>query len=197
MPYAARGVSWQLVLAGCAAIAMVMAVVAVAPDVMWPLQGAALGLLAAMAAWTLDEVAAPLVDTLPRPLWWRTAARALAVVPLALTWTGCVLLLRHRLPPHPELFLLQGFAALLLAVAFVTWRRARGDAVPGTRFASAVVPVAAMIALIRPVSDRVPVFPIWAYENWDRSRTIWCALAAGSAVLLAFALWDMPARRAR
>ena len=114
-------------LASCVVVAALMAMVAAWPEVVWPLQGAAVGLLAGAAAWSMDETSAAVVDTLPRPLSWRTAARAAAVVPSALVWTGCVLLLRRPAAAAPRPFLLQGFAAVLLAVAFVTWRRALGE----------------------------------------------------------------------
>lgn len=188
--YAARAVPWTLVLAGCALTPALMTIVAAWPETMWPLQGTAIGLLAGVAAWSMDETAAAVVDTLPRPLPWRTVARATAIVPLALTWGGCVLIPRDRLPPHTELFLLQGLAALLFAVAFATWRRARGNAVPGTRFASFVIPVAAMLALVRPLPDRVPLFPVWTNEHWTLSLAIWTTLAVGSAALLAMTLWE-------
>ena len=172
-----------------------MAMVAAWPEVVWPLEGAAVGLLAGAAAWSMDETAAAVVDALPRPLWWRTAARAAAVVPLALVWTGSVLIAGDRLPPHGELFLLQGFTAVLAAVAFVTWRRAQGEAVPGARVGSAAIAVAVALALIRPFPDRAPMFPVWAYEEWDLSLAIWGALAAAAAVLLALALSRQPAGR--
>ena len=172
-----------------------MALVAAWPEVVWPLQGAAVGLLAGAAAWSMDETAAAVVDTLPRPLWWRTAARAAAVVPLALVWTGCVLVAGDRLPPHSELFLLQGFAAVLCAVAFVTWRRAHGEAAPGARVAAGAIAVATALALLRPLPEHLPLFPVWAYEEWDLSLAIWSALAAASAVLLALALSRQPAGR--
>jgi hypothetical protein len=165
-----------------------MTMVAAWPQTMWPLQGTAIGLIAGGAAWSLDETAAAVVDTLPRPLRWRTAARAIAVVPLARTWVACVLVPRDRLPAHTGLFLLEGLAALLFAVAFVTWRRARGDAVPGARFASVMIPVAAMLALVRPLPDRLPLFPAWPGEQWTLSLVIWSTLAVGSATLLAMTL---------
>ena len=193
--YAARAVPWTLVATSCVLVVALMALVAAWPDVVWPLQGAAVGLLAGAAAWSMDEVAAAVVDTLPRALWWRTAARAAAVVPLALVWTGCVLVAGDRLPPHGELFLLQGFAAVLCSVAFVTWRRAHGEAAPGARVASGAIAVATALALIRPLPERLPLFPAWAYEQWELSLALWSALAAASAVLLALALSRGPAGR--
>jgi hypothetical protein len=192
--YAGRAVPWRLVSAGCAAVSALMAIVAAWPKTMWPLQGTAIGLLAGVAAWSLDESAAAVVDTLPRPLWWRTAARASAAVPLAVTWAACVLVPRDRLPPHTALFLIQGFAALLFAIAFVTWRRAHQQAVPGTRFASVSIPVAAMLALVRPLPAQFPIFPVWPPEKWALSLAIWATLAACSAVALAGTLLDARGR---
>jgi len=188
--YAARAVPWPLVAAVCALAPVLMAIVAAWPESMWPLQGATIGLLAAAAAWSMDESAAAVVDSLPRSLRWRTAARATAVVPLALTWAGCILVAGDRLPPHAGVFLLQGAAALLFAVAVATWRRAGGSATPGMRLGSATVGIAAVVALVRPLPDALPLFPIWDFEAWTRSLVLWSGLAAGSAVLLAAALAD-------
>jgi hypothetical protein len=185
--FAARAVPWPLVLLSCALTAALMAMAAAWPRIMWPLQGTAVALLAGAAAWSMDETAAAVVDTLPRPLWWRTAARAIAVVPLGLVWAMCVVIPGDRLPPHGELFLLQGLAALLFAVAFVTWRRARGHAGPGAQFASFVIPAVAFLALARPFPDRLPLFPVWPGEAWTLSLGIWSTLAVASAALLAVA----------
>jgi len=186
--YAARAVPWRLVLAGCLVTTALMAIVAVSPDTMWPLQGTAIGLLAGLAAWSMDETAAALVDALPRPLAWRTAARALGIVPLALTWCASVLTLAGSLPPHTSLFLLQGTGAMLFAVACVTWRRAHGNAVPGTAFASCVVPLVALLAITRPLPQHLALFPIWSDESWHLCFVIWSTLAGGSAALLTAAL---------
>jgi hypothetical protein len=158
-----------------------MAMVAAWPRVMWPLQGTAIGLLAGTAAWSMDERAAAVVDSLPRPLRWRTASRGLATVPLALTWSACVLLPAGRLPPHTKLFLVQGLAALLFAVALVTMRRAHGHAEPGARFAALVIPATALFALARPIPQRLPLFPIWPSERWELSLALWSTLALASA----------------
>ncbi len=193
--YAARAVPWPHVLASCVLTVPLMAMVAAWPETVWPLQGAAVGLLAGAAAWSMDETAAAVVDSLPRPLWWRTAARTAAVVPLMLVWGGCVLVAGDRLPPHSELFLLQGFAAMLCAVAYVTWRRAHGEAAPGARVASGAIAAATAFALLRPLPDLLPLFPVWAYEQWELSLAIWSALAVAAAVLLALALSRQPAGR--
>jgi hypothetical protein len=193
--YTVRAVPWPLVLFVCALAPVLMALVAAWPATMWPLHGTTIGLLAGTGAWTMDETAAAVVDTLPRSLRWRTAARAIAVLALSLTWVGCVLIARDRLPPHTGLFLLQGLAALLSAVAFVTWRRARGHAHPGTRFASVVIPVATMLALVRPMPEHLPLFPVWPGERWGISLAIWSTLAVTSAAVLAVTLTDLRIRR--
>lgn len=67
--HAARAVPWGLVAVACVLVPVLMAITSAWPEVMWPLQGTAIGLLAAVAAWSMDERAAAVVDTLPRPLW--------------------------------------------------------------------------------------------------------------------------------
>jgi hypothetical protein len=182
--YAARAVPWRLVATNCALVTAMMAMVATWPRVMWPLEGTAVGLLAGTAAWSMDERAAAIVDSLPRPLQWRTAARSLALVPLAGTWSACVLLAARRLPPHTVLFLIQGLAGLLFAVGFVTVERADGRAEPGARFAAIAIPASALFALARPIPQVLPLFPIWPSERWDLSLVLWSTLAVTSAFVL-------------
>jgi hypothetical protein len=186
--YAARAVPWSVVLAACVATPILLAIVATWMRLTWPLQGIAIGLLAATAAWCMDEAAASVVDTLPRSLRWRTAARALALAPLLATWTACILVAGDRLPPHQHLFLLQGAAALAAATAFATWRRARGRATPGLAMGAAILPCATALALLRPFDETLPVFPVWPGEDWTRSTLLWGALATSAVVLLASTL---------
>lgn len=188
MGYAARAVPWGVVLAACVATVLLMAIVAAWTRLTWPLQGIAIGVLAATAAWCMDEAAAAVVDTLPRSLRWRTVARALALAPLFATWAACVLAFGGRLPPHGDVFLLQGAAALLAAVALATWRRARGRATPGVALAAAIVPCVTGVALLRPLAAHVPVFPIWPGEDWTRATLMWAALGCAAVVLLAATL---------
>lgn len=186
--HASRAVPWGLVVMGCALVPALMAITAAWPRAMWPLQGMTIGLLAAVAAWSMDERAAAVIDTLPRPLWWRTAARAAATVPLASVWVACVLLAGDRLPDHPALFVLQGVAALLAGVALATWRRSRGGAMPGLVIAPAAVVITTGLALVRPVPERLPLFPIWEYERWGLSAAIWWGVLGGAMGLLAVAI---------
>ena len=67
---------------------------------------------------------------------------------------------------------------MLCAVAFVTWRRAHGEAAPGARVAAGAIAVATALALLRPLPERLPLFPVWAYEEWGLSLAIWSALGA-------------------
>lgn len=184
--YAARAVRWPLVAAGCATVAGLMGLVAASPWILWPLQGTAVGVLAATVAWSMDEPAAAVVDTLPRSLRWRTAVRA-STVPLVVgVWTTTLLLMRARIPAHLGLFLLQGTGAACFALAVTVWRRASGEPEPGQTFAALVVPVAT--ALARPVVDWLPVFPVWPDDRWALSQTLWSVLTAGSLVVLVAAL---------
>lgn len=59
-----------------------------------------------------------------------------------------------------------------------------GVAEPGTTFATYVIPAAAALALIRPVTDWLPVFPIWATERWALSWGLWLTAGAIGAIAL-------------
>ena len=95
---------------------------------------------------------------------------------------------RRPLPRPPALFVLQGAAALAAGAALTTWRRAAGAATPGLVVAPALVVATAGIALIRPLPERLPLFPIWDFEEWALSAAIWWAVLAGALGLLAVAL---------
>jgi hypothetical protein len=179
-----RVTPWLLLGTSCGVIAGLMALVAAWPRIAWPLQGACVGVIAGVAAMALDERSASIVDTLPRSLLWRSAARAAIVVPALLTvWIGCLLAWQHRLPPHSGLFALQGVTAAAAAVAVTGRRRAAGVAEPGAPFAAATMPTVLALALIRPWTRWLPLFPIWPWENWPRSWAIWCATAVAVPAL--------------
>jgi len=186
--HAARAVPWGTVALACAAVPGLVAILLLDPDRMWPLQGIAVGVLAAAAAWAMDERAAAVVDTLPRSLGWRTAARALAAVPLAAVWAGSLIVAAGSLPDHAGLFLRQGVAAVLLGVAVATWRRSRGAATPGSTAGPAALGVVAVLALTRPFHAHAPLFPAWEGEDWARSGAIWWGLLVAGAALLAWSL---------
>ncbi len=168
--FAFRTAPWPLLMLGCGAVAGLMTCVALWPYTMWPLQGTSVGLLAGLVAFAMDERCAAIIDTLPRPLWWRTVGRELIAVPLTLAlWAVSLCWAGDRLPDGHPVFVLQGVAACTGALAVTAYRRANGVAEPGTAFASAAIPATAMLALARPWERAVPVFPIWRYEDWSRT----------------------------
>ncbi|MGD9571157.1 MAG: hypothetical protein AB7V62_04655 [Thermoleophilia bacterium] len=181
-------VPWGLVAAGCLVAGVLLAVAAAEPSALWPLQGTAAGVLAACAAWSADERAAAVTDALPRPLWWRTAARAAATVPLAVVWAAAVLIVGDRLPDHTELLVRQGLVALVCGLALATWARSRGVPEPGRVLGPVLVVVVAALALARPVPDRLPLFPIWPGEPWALSGTLWWSVLGAACLVLASAI---------
>ena len=88
--HAARAVPWGRVALAAALVVVLMELVRWNPWVLWPLEGTAVGLLAGAAAWCFDETAAAVVDTSPRGLSWRAAARSPAVLLLILAWAFAV-----------------------------------------------------------------------------------------------------------
>ncbi len=185
--HAARGVPWPLVSAAALLIPGLLALVRYDPWTLWPLQGTAVGLLAAAVGWCLDEPAAAVVDPAPRGLAWRTLARAAGIVVLLATWTAGVWWARTGLYGHPGAVFGQGLAATAVATTWVTWRRARGEASPGHRWALAVVPATTAWALVKPWNQQLPVFPYTSggeYGDWAVSAAGWTAVGVLAAVLL-------------
>lgn len=190
--HAAVAVPWARVGLVAALVVTLMEVVARRPAATWLLEVAAVGLLAAAAAWCFDEPAAAVVDPAPRTPAWRTAARCLGLVPLLAAWTWSVVRGWDGFFDRPAQVAAQGFGAVLVATAWTVARRAAGAAEPGARFA----PVAVACALCWPatgrLADRVPIFPFPAHSaaSWDASRWLWCAAVAGAAVVAAITLTD-------
>jgi len=179
-----------MLLVGCGAVAVLVALVGFRFTVMWPLQGTAVGVLAGITAMALDERCAALVDTLPRPLWWRTVGRVLFAVPgLLVIWVCALVAVRDRIPPHLGLFVLQGCAAVSLALSVTVARRAAGVAEPGAPFAAFAIPVAAAVALARPRPDWFPVFPVWPTENWSCSVVLWLVVAVAAPLVALAPQW--------
>lgn len=187
--HARPAVPWALLWVTSALVAGLLAAVARWPYAVWPLHGVALGLLAGTSAWAVDERCAAIVDVAPRPLWWRSVVRSVAPAVLVGVWLGGHAVGRANLPDHLDLFLLQGAAAAGLGFATATAARTAGRAEPGQRFAVMVIPITTGLALARPASDHLPLFPVWPHEDWSRSVAIWSALAALAVVTGAVALW--------
>jgi hypothetical protein len=171
--YAARAVPWGLLGAGAGLTIGLLLLVERWPYTLWPLQGTAVGLLAATVVWCYQEPAAAVVDTLPRGLWWRTAARSAGAVAVVALWLVAV----HRTRPgyfgHAEDVAWQGIALVAASAGFLTWRRSRGSDGPARAVSAGVVGITVFIALARPFDDDVPVFPYTAGDDWATSRVLW------------------------
>jgi hypothetical protein len=192
--HAGRGVPWVLVAIGTALIAALLRLVEEWPYYVWPLQGIAVGLLAGLAVWCFDEPAAAIVDTLPRSLAWRTAARGLGVNLLLVGWLLAVSWTAAAYYGKPGHVAWQGLAAVLAGTAWATWRRSRGTAMPARPTSTALVCGAAYLALVRPVDDLLPLFPYTAAGPWASSVVVWTGIAAASTTVLGVVLLEFPGK---
>ena len=191
--YAARAVPWARVTLAAVLVTVLMELVRWNPWVLWPLEGAAVGLLAGATAWCFDEAAAAVVDVAPRGLAWRTTARSPGPLLLTVTWTAVVLHAGDTATfGHGAEVWGQGVAAGLAAAAHASWRRSCDEPSPGLRFATAVVPATTAWALLRPLDGQLAVFPFATTTpvGWERSTTGWVALAVVAVVVLGLVLVD-------
>jgi hypothetical protein len=193
--HAARAVPWAVVAVGIGLVPLLLLIVERWPYQMWPLQGTAVGVLAATTAWCFDEPAAAVVDTLPRHLGWRTAARCTGVLLIVVVWGLAVGQTHTGYFGHARDVAWQGVAAVLLAVAVVTWRRSRGAATPARAVAAAVVPIAMFAALVRPFEAHVPVFPYTLMGDWASSRVLWTWAAVAALTMFLALVSDHPIRQ--
>jgi len=182
--HAARAVPWAVIALGIGLVPLPLLIVGRWPYAMWPLQGTAVGVLAATTAWCFDEPAAAVVDTLPRHLGWRTAARCAGVLLIVAGWVLTLAGTSDGYFGHTTDVAWQGAAAMLLTVAVVTWRRSHGAATPAKAVATTVVPVAMFVALVRPFEAQLPLFPYTSTGDWETSRLLWTSCAVLAVVLL-------------
>jgi len=189
---AIHSLPWGRLTAAAVLLGFLMEGVRRWPWFLWPLEGVAVGLLAAAVAWCLDEPAGAVVDAVPRPLWWRTGARAAGVAGLMGVWSVAVWWSRDSLFGHPRDVWTQGVAGALVGAAWATWRRSTGVRTPGIAFAATIVPVAALWALARPFAQKVPVFPYAdkGFGDWTTSTIGWIVVAAVASVWLVLVLAD-------
>jgi hypothetical protein len=186
---AMHSLPWGRLAAAAVLLGILMECVRRWPWSLWPLEGIAVGLLAAAVAWCLDEPAGAVVDAVPRPLWWRTVARSAGIAGLVGVWTIAVWSARHSLFGHPWDVWIQGLTCSAVGVAWATWRRSTGVRTPGIAFAAALVPVAALWALTRPFAGTIPVFP-YVGGDWTTSTTGWIGVGMAALVCLALVLSD-------
>ena len=184
----ARAVPWWTLGCAAALLTVLLRTVEEWPYTMWPLQGIAVGFLAATATWAYDEPAAAVVDSLPRGLGWRTTVRTLPVLLLTGWWLASVTLTRTAYFGHAGQVAWQGCAAVVLSVAVVTWQRRRGVAMPARSTAPSIVLVSTFLALARPLDEVLPVFPYTAAGPWSSSTALWSCVAALGAVMLVLTL---------
>lgn len=193
LTHAARAVPWPRVVVASLVVVVLLELVRWNPWTLWPLEGTAVGLLAGAAAWCFDEQAAVVVDVTPRGLAWRTSARLTGVLVLTVTWCAVVVHARDALFDEAPAVLTQGLVAIVLGTSWATWRRSRGEAMPGLAAATVTVPLATAWALARPFEHELPVFP-YGYagleSDWRLSTTGWCIAAVVAALALAGALTD-------
>ena len=192
--YAAQAVPWARSAVALGLVVLLTEVTRLSPGPTWGMLAVAVGVLAGSAAWCADEPAARVVDTAPRGLAWRTAARVPVLLLLGCAWVLQVLRSWDQLFGHGVELLVQGLAAMAVAVAWTAWRRAQGAARPGSRFALGVLPVTMVVAMVGPVAERLWVFPfaIDPETHWQVSHAGWITAGAIALVVLAAALADAP-----
>ena len=184
--HAVRGVPWLVVLLVVAPVPALLRAVEEWPYTVWPLQGVAVGLVAAAAVWCFDETAAAVVDTLPRSLAWRTASRLLGVAVVLAVWLLSVAWTSTAYFGRAGHVAWQGVAAIAAGAAYVTWRRSTGTATPALGVATGLVCGASFLALARPLDDQLPVFPYLDSGPWAASAVLWAVI--GLAALLGLAI---------
>jgi hypothetical protein len=186
--YASTAANLPVAATSTLTVAACVAITAIRPSGLWPLHGAALGVIASASALAVDETSSAVVDVAPRPLWWRTALRGVVPAASASVWLVVHLVLRDRLPQPLSVLVLQGLAMALAGFAISTWRRRPHRGEPGVAIAAVVAPLVVAAALTRPYEHSVPLFPIWPDEPWRRSAAIWTGVTLVSFTLLVAAL---------
>ncbi len=175
-------------MTGCGVAAALLA-----PWVVWPalsfgptLFAAGFAVLAAAAAFVLDEPAAEAVDAGPTTMRERALARGLALglpAGLGLLAVGGVEL---RAPAVPATGLaLEVLGCVVLGVTVAAVLRATGFATPGDAAASGVALALLACARLEPFRTWVLMFPSDPDAVWGRTVLLWAGLMA----LCAAALW--------
>jgi hypothetical protein len=178
-----RAVAWPAVLGLAAAAALVGGVgVGLGPASTGATPLAAAGaLLAAAAAFTMDEASAPVVDITPTSRARRAAVRAYALSIPLLAGTLLVILAHARNPALSTTALavaVVGDVLLGFAVACTTRRR---HAEPGTLAATTITVTLVVAPLLNPIARHVQLFP--GSPTATVSSNTWWSLAIASSLL--------------
>lgn len=158
------------------------------PGTMWLAAGIAAGLLGAGTSRLFDEPAAGLVDTLPRPLWWRTLARLVPAGVLAAGWLVGIAATDLGPTGQAGLLGLFGLGAIAATAAICTELRRRGRPAPGATVGSGTFLVLTYLALRNPLSSLLPLFPLVDDPEVAASRRIWTAVLLGSGAAMTASL---------
>lgn len=183
--YALRILPLSALIAGTLGAAALLCLVHLRPAQMLQAAGVAAATAGATAPRLFDEPAAALVDTLPRPLRWRTLARLLPTGFLALIWLIGASVIDTQGVGQPDVLRLQGVGTILAAAAVTTVLRRRGQPAPGLAVASTTLLVTSFLVLLNPFDRSLPFFPYGSAGDWAASRRLWTLIAAAAAAALA------------
>lgn len=182
--YSARVLPLPALVAGTLGAATLLGLVHLRPSLMLQAAGIAAAAVAATASGLFDEPAAALVDTLPRPLWWRTVARLAPAAVLAVLWVAGAAMVDSQGVGRPDVLRLQGLGAILLGVAASVWLRRRGHATPGATVARTLLLAVLFLVTVNPFDRALPLFPFGALGDWEASRRLWTVLVVAGAAAL-------------
>ena len=183
--YSVRVLPVPTLLAGALGAATLLGLVHLRPAQLLQAAGLAVAAVGATASRLFDEPAAALVDTLPRPLRWRTVARLLPTGLLALLWVIGASVVDTQGVGRPDVLRLQGVGTILAAAAVTTVLRRRGQPVPGLAVASTILLVTTFLVLLNPFDRFLPFFPYGPSGDWAASRWLWAVIVAVAAAALA------------
>jgi hypothetical protein len=150
----------------------------------WPLVGLAVGAIGAAAGYLFDEPAAAVVDTLPRSLRWRTAARLIPAGVLAAAWIGGLGATDVGLAGRIGVVRLEGVGAILAASGAATVLRRSRVPAPGFTVGGPLLLVTALFAVASPLHRQIPLFELGPDGDWAASRALWTAIALSGAAAL-------------